>query len=141
MALEQGQGQGTILKKCRCTDQDRCHHKWTVQYWANGRQREVSFADELDERGRIMTGSGRKLAEDFQLKVAQSNHYRLSFGSANVAIHHISALVSLGEGGLAVEAAPSVDRSAIGFLRRERRANHLVDVARGYSQWGMRQSA
>jgi tetratricopeptide (TPR) repeat protein len=71
----------------------------------------------------------------------QSNHYRLSFGPANVAIHHVSALVSLGEGGLAVEAASSLDLSAIGFLRRERRANHLVDVARGYSQWGMRDKA
>lgn len=26
-------------------------------------------------------------------------------------------------------------------LRRERRANHMVDVARGYSQWGMRDQA
>lgn len=71
----------------------------------------------------------------------QSNHYRLSFGPANVGIHHVSALVSLGEGGLAVEAASNIDLSAIEFLRRERRANHLVDVARGYSQWGMRDKA
>jgi transcriptional regulator with XRE-family HTH domain len=71
----------------------------------------------------------------------QSNHYRLSFGPANVGIHHVSALVSLGEGGLAVEASSRVDPSALAFLRRERRANHLVDVARGYSQWGMRDKA
>ena len=68
----------------------------------------------------------------------RSNHYRLSFGPANVGIHHVSALVSLGEGGLAVEASSRLDPSALAFLRRERRANHLVDVARGYSQWGMR---
>jgi transcriptional regulator with XRE-family HTH domain len=71
----------------------------------------------------------------------RSNHYGLSFGPANVGIHHVSALVSLGEGGLAVEAAAKLDLSAIGVLRRERRANHLVDVARGYSQWGMRDKA
>jgi hypothetical protein len=29
-----------------------------------------------------------------------ANHYRLSFGPANVGIHHVAALVSLGEGGL-----------------------------------------
>lgn len=42
------QRQGTILKKCRCANQDRCSHKWTPRYWADGRQRELSFADELD---------------------------------------------------------------------------------------------
>lgn len=70
-----------------------------------------------------------------------ANHHRLSFGAANVGIHHVSALVSLGEGGLAVETAAKLDSAAIATLRRERRANHLVDVARGYSQWGVRDKA
>jgi transcriptional regulator with XRE-family HTH domain len=70
-----------------------------------------------------------------------ANHYRLSFGPTNVGIHHVSALVSLGEGGLAVEAAAKIDEAGIRMIRRERRANHLVDVARGYSQWGMRDEA
>jgi hypothetical protein len=35
------QRQGTILKKC--ASQDRCSHKWTLRYWADGRQRELSF--------------------------------------------------------------------------------------------------
>jgi transcriptional regulator with XRE-family HTH domain len=71
----------------------------------------------------------------------QANHHRLSFGPTNVGVHHVSALVSLGEGGLAVEAAGRIDEEGIRMLRRERRANHLVDVARGYSQWGMREEA
>ena len=39
------QRQGTILKKCKCANQERCGHKWTLRYWADGRQRELSFAD------------------------------------------------------------------------------------------------
>jgi transcriptional regulator with XRE-family HTH domain len=70
-----------------------------------------------------------------------SNHHRLSFGPTNVGIHHVSALVSLGEGGLAVEVASKIDDAAIRLVRRERRANHFVDVARGYSLWGMRDDA
>jgi transcriptional regulator with XRE-family HTH domain len=71
----------------------------------------------------------------------QANHYRLSFGPTNVGIHHVSALVSLGEGGLAVEAASRIDEAGIHAIRRERRANHYIDVARGYSQSGQRQAA
>jgi transcriptional regulator with XRE-family HTH domain len=71
----------------------------------------------------------------------QANHYRLSFGSTNVGIHHVSALVSLGEGGLAVETASRIDETGIHGIRRERRANHYVDVARGYSQCGQRNHA
>ncbi len=70
-----------------------------------------------------------------------TNHHRLSFGSTNVGIHHVSALVSLGEGGLAVEVASKMDNAAVRMVRRERRANHIVDVARGYSMWGMRDDA
>jgi transcriptional regulator with XRE-family HTH domain len=71
----------------------------------------------------------------------QANHFRLSFGPTNVGIHHVSALVSLGEGGLAVETASRIDSAGIHGIRRERRANHYVDVARGYSQAGQRDEA
>ncbi len=64
------QRQGKILKKCECANQERCSHKWTLRYWADGRQREVSFADALDGNGRVRYGSGRKLAQDAQLKIA-----------------------------------------------------------------------
>lgn len=71
----------------------------------------------------------------------QANHYRLSFGAANVGLHHIAALVSLGEGGLAVEVADDIDETQLRSLRRERRATYLIDIARGYSQWGKRDEA
>ncbi len=71
----------------------------------------------------------------------QANHYRLSFGTTNVRLHHVAALVSLGEGGLAVEVAASIDEAGIRTLRRERRATYLIDIARGYSQWGRRDEA
>lgn len=71
----------------------------------------------------------------------QANHYRLSFGPVNVGLHHVAALVNLGEGGLAVEAAVRIDETGIRALRRERRATYLIDVARGYSQSGKRGEA
>ncbi len=35
------QRQGTIVRKCQCASRDRCGHKWTLCYWADGRQREM----------------------------------------------------------------------------------------------------
>jgi hypothetical protein len=70
-----------------------------------------------------------------------ADHHRLSFNKTNVGIHHVSALVSLGEGGLATEVAAKMDENGVRLMRRERRANHLVDVARGYSQWAKRDEA
>ena len=72
----------------------------------------------------------------------QANHYRLAFGPTNVRLHHVAALVGLGEGGLAVEfGATGLDQGGIGMLRRERRATYLIDIARGYRQWGKRDEA
>ncbi len=69
--------QGTILKKCECANQERCHHKWTLRYWADGRQRELSFSDELDGSGRQRYGSGKRLAQDAQLKIAHDKRARV----------------------------------------------------------------
>jgi integrase len=71
------QRQGTILKKCKCANQDRCSHKWTLRYWADGRQREASFADKLDGQGRPRYGSGKRLAQDAQLKIAHDKRARV----------------------------------------------------------------
>ena len=71
----------------------------------------------------------------------RTNHHRLSFGPTNVGLHHVAALVSLGEGGLAVEVGSVIDADGIRALRRERRATYLIDLARGYSQWGKRDEA
>jgi transcriptional regulator with XRE-family HTH domain len=69
------------------------------------------------------------------------DEYHTAFGPVNVGIHRVSALVELGEGGAAVEAAALIPVPGLEGLRRERRANHLVDVARGYSQWGKGEEA
>jgi hypothetical protein len=50
---------------------------WTLRYWADGRQRELGFADELDGSGRPRYGSGRRLAQDAQLKVAHDKRARV----------------------------------------------------------------
>jgi transcriptional regulator with XRE-family HTH domain len=71
----------------------------------------------------------------------QANHYRLAFSPANVGLHHVAALVNLGEGWLAVETATDIDQEGIMALRRERRATYLIDIARGYSQAGRRDEA
>lgn len=80
---------GVILKKCdrrqhkpgsnracaagtcqhTCERPDRCAHAWTLRYWANGRQREQSFRDEVDGQGRVRYGSGARKAKDAQLKI------------------------------------------------------------------------
>ena len=51
-----------------CSNVERCPHAWTLRYWADGRQRERSFKDEV-RHGRTVYGSGRKLAQDAQLKL------------------------------------------------------------------------
>jgi integrase len=51
-----------------CSDVERCSHAWTLRYWADGKQRERSFKDEV-RNGRTIYGSGRKLAQDAQLKL------------------------------------------------------------------------
>ena len=40
-----------------------------------------------------------------------------------------------------MEAADGIDEAEIRSLRRERRATYLIDIARGYSQWGKRDQA
>jgi integrase len=52
-----------------CQAPDKCSHAWTLRYWAAGRQREQSFRDDIDERGRVKHGTGRRKARDAQLKI------------------------------------------------------------------------
>ena len=35
-----------------CADIDRCR-AWTLRYWVNGKQRERSFRNQVDGRGRV----------------------------------------------------------------------------------------
>jgi integrase len=59
---------GTCQHTCPADDVEKCKHAWTLRYWVNGKQLEKSFKDEL-RNGRVVYGSGRKLAQDFQLKL------------------------------------------------------------------------
>jgi hypothetical protein len=63
-------GAGTCQHTCQhtCKDIERCPHAWTLRYWADGKQRKRSFKDEI-RHGRTVYGSGRKLAQDAQLKL------------------------------------------------------------------------
>ena len=59
---------GTCQHTCKPDAIEKCKHAWTLRYWVNGRQAEKSFRDEI-RNGRVVYGSGRKLAQDFQLKL------------------------------------------------------------------------
>lgn len=59
---------GTCQHTCSPESVSTCRHAWTVVYSANGRQREKSFRDELDDQGQKIPNSGLRKAQDFQLK-------------------------------------------------------------------------
>ena len=59
---------GTCQHTCPSDTVEKCKHAWTLRYWVNGKQLEKSFKDEI-RNGRVSYGSGRKLAQDFQLKL------------------------------------------------------------------------
>jgi transcriptional regulator with XRE-family HTH domain len=70
-----------------------------------------------------------------------SNHHRLAFGTVNVALHEVAALVALGENQRAVGVADGIGADALRLLRRERQAALMVDTARACSQAGNRDEA
>jgi transcriptional regulator with XRE-family HTH domain len=59
----------------------------------------------------------------------------------NVGVHRVSALVRLGDGGLAVEAAGALAPGHLAVLPRERRATHMVTLGLACSQAGYRDRA
>ncbi|MER7456394.1 helix-turn-helix domain-containing protein [Micromonospora sp. NPDC126480] len=65
------------------------------------------------------------------------NRYWTSFGPTNVELHRAAAAVELGDGGRAVEIHQQrIVEPAFSALLPERRAHHLLDIARGYAQMG-----
>ncbi len=70
----------------------------------------------------------------------RNEHYS-AFGPTNVMVHRVSALADMHEGGRVVEESCRIGRDQLAALPRERRANHLLDVARGFNQWGKRDDA
>ena len=90
-----------------CDKPDRCAHAWTLRSWGNGAQREKSIKDTVNENtGRVNYGSGKKLAQDFQLKLTVGKRA----GDVVFADHRRSGKQNLGE---AVEAY--ISRMAVAF--------------------------
>lgn len=65
------------------------------------------------------------------------NHYWTCFGPTNVQLHRAAAAVELGEGHRAVDTHENaIDGESFAALLPERRAHHMLDIARGYTQVG-----
>jgi hypothetical protein len=64
-----GQGTGTIFKGCDCENKARRRHGWTLRYWADRKQTNRTFRDTIGPDNKVRYGSGKKLAEDFQVKL------------------------------------------------------------------------
>lgn len=58
------------------------------------------------------------------------------FGPTNVRIHHVAVAIELGDAAGAVAAARAVDETRLPFVLAERRARHLIDVARAHAATG-----
>ncbi|SCF00177.1 Transcriptional regulator, contains XRE-family HTH domain [Micromonospora purpureochromogenes] len=67
---------------------------------------------------------------------SDQNHYWTSFGPTNLELHRAAAAVELGDGGRAVEIHQRLPEPAFNALLPERRAHHLLDIARGFAQIG-----
>jgi hypothetical protein len=80
-------------------------------------------------------------AEAARLLGSDANRMWTGFGPVNCHVHRVSTHVQLGNGPAAVAAAGRIDPAALGSLPRERRAAHLVDVARGHALAGQRDQA
>ena len=95
-----------------CTDIERCSHAWTLRYWADGKQREPSFKDEV-RHGRTVYGSGRKLAQDAQLKLTVNKRA----GDKTFADYSEAGKANFGEAAEAFIACLQVnDRTRDGYL-------------------------
>ncbi|MEH0842206.1 helix-turn-helix domain-containing protein [Micromonospora sp. CPCC 205711] len=67
---------------------------------------------------------------------SDQNRYWTSFGPTNLELHRAAAAVELGDGGRAVEIHQRIPQASFNALLPERRAHHLLDIARGYAQLG-----
>lgn len=65
-----------------------------------------------------------------------ANHYWTSFGPTNVLLHQAAAAIEMGEGGWALQTHESIDPTNFAALMPERRAHHLLDLSRGFTQLG-----
>jgi hypothetical protein len=98
---------------CRhtCDRPEKCPHAWTLRYWVNAKQLEKSFRDTTHPTtGRVNHGSGKKLAQDFQLKLTVDKRA----GDITFADHGKAARESFGDA-----AAAYIARMAVGENSRD----------------------
>lgn len=75
------------------------------------------------------------LAEEASRRVGRDrNEHWTAFGPANVTLHRISAAFALGDAGIAIDHAQTINPADLRLP--ERRSRYWVDVARAYHQWG-----
>jgi transcriptional regulator with XRE-family HTH domain len=113
---------------------------------------------DLDERARSVYGSlhlrsavlaaraGRRQQSDAHLAGARdvaatvdagTNHYGMEFGSANVALHAVSAAVEMADGALALTRAREVERAGhLGSLPPVRVGHYYIEIARAWLYHG-----
>jgi transcriptional regulator with XRE-family HTH domain len=113
---------------------------------------------DLDERARSVYGSlhlrsavlaaraGRRQQSDAHLAEARdvaatvdagANHYGMEFGSANVALHTVSAAVEMADGALALTRAGQVERARyLGNLPPVRVGHYYIEIARAWLYHG-----
>ncbi|GAA1768343.1 helix-turn-helix domain-containing protein [Luedemannella helvata] len=65
-----------------------------------------------------------------------ANHYWTCFGPTNVELHRAAAAVEMGDGGRAVETHEALNPDNFAAMLPERRAHHLLDTARAFTQVG-----
>jgi transcriptional regulator with XRE-family HTH domain len=70
---------------------------------------------------------------------ADANLRWTAFGPTNVKLHRVSAAVTLGDAGTALEIAREIDPATI--IVTERKARLLVDISRAFLQWGRHDKA
>jgi len=67
---------------------------------------------------------------------ADENFYWTSFGPTNVALYQVAAEVELGEAARALRTSDGIDPSGYAAMLPERRASHMLNLARAYTQVG-----
>lgn len=80
-------------------------------------------------------------AEAVAKEVGDENFYWTCFGPTNVALFQVAAEVELGEAARALRTSDGIDPDGYAAMLPERRASHLLNVARAYTQVGDLQRA
>lgn len=85
------------------------------------------------ETALIMHEQAQTAAENFGLHYETHQTF---FGSTNVALHRVAALVRLHEPGQALEYAGNIDPRSISALPPERKVNYMLDITTAHTETG-----